>query len=257
MPSVIVTWKGRCPTPERRNSLVRELEDFATRSEVPVLEMMSAQRADASRPKPTIEMGVRSLRGRVGLRDDLLPDPAEFAEMAARCELELIDEEDAGANRIAVVPLVELQGIEFRLYDPRQLYPEADRLSFWFLQCPAAPYLDGCIASYRDKESCASSVVETLRGLDGYVECPMIHLRYLHEAWLIFLLSWIKYFYVPELRWWAHEEMQGWDVWQPQFADAEHESDKASAASIFHLFLLRDFRKEADEWRPRTEDDAG
>src|SRR5262249_15697435 len=41
---------------------------------------------------------------------------------------------------------LRLDGIDFRLYDYRNLYPQANRMSFVFIESPEVPSLNGCLA---------------------------------------------------------------------------------------------------------------
>ena len=45
-------------------------------------------------------------------------------------------------------------GIDFRLFDPRQLHPGADRMSFVFLETEATPFLDGRLVQVDRGEEC-------------------------------------------------------------------------------------------------------
>lgn len=57
---------------------------------------------------------------------------------------------------------------------------------------------------------------------------PGIHLRYRFEEWVNRLLAAVKYFFVPDLTWWAHEDEPGyaalaaqWDAIGPAFSRAD------------------------------------
>ena len=83
---------------------------------------------------------------------------AEFAQGAASCGYPVLDQDGADArespftlnlvaasSRLIAIDAAHIAGINFRMYDPRELYPGEDRVSFTFLTAPNAPFLDGRI----------------------------------------------------------------------------------------------------------------
>jgi len=60
-----------------------------------------------------------------------------------------------------------VRGIDFRVFDPRVLYPSEDRFSFVFLESKEAPFLDGLIAAIDDREFTAKVYVSGLQSASG------------------------------------------------------------------------------------------
>ncbi len=89
------------------------------------------------------------------------------------------------------VASVALRGCDFRLFDPRRLYPGDDRLSFVFATCPEAPFLDGYLVTVNPILKVAQKFGDVAKGADWFLECPYIHLRYVLEDWTVpaFLLG--------------------------------------------------------------------
>ncbi len=68
------------------------------------------------------------------------------------------------------LPLSRLKvfGLDFELFDPRKLYPSANRMSFVFLESPDLPSLDGCLAQIETREQCRPYGSELIREADWY-----------------------------------------------------------------------------------------
>ena len=86
-----------------------------------------------------------------------------------------------------------LSGIDFRLYDPKELHPGADRLSFVFLETNAAPFLDGRLVQVDRGED---HDADTIREASFYLRGPKVHLHSYLEDWIDLLFSWVKYWIV-------------------------------------------------------------
>lgn len=108
---------------------------------------------------------------------------------------------------------VWLEGIEFRLFDGRGLYPGEDRMSFVFAFFDEYPALDGSLVFVEDATQCKLYRNQAVQQADFYLTSPTIHLRYYCEKWIDNLLAWIKRFYIPELTWWHYEPLTGYEAW--------------------------------------------
>ena len=81
-----------------------------------------------------------------------MPDQNTFLAAASEAELPAIDHPEIERASITWLKDARLSGIDFRLYDPNQLNPDADRLSFVFLETEAAPFLDGRLVQVDRRE---------------------------------------------------------------------------------------------------------
>jgi hypothetical protein len=143
---------------------------------------------------------------------------------------------------------LRLHGIDFRLYDPRGLYPGADRMSFVFLESSKLPSVNGCIALVENKEQCQVYGSDAIRSADWLVSTPNIHLRYCREEWSDRLLGWLKYFYIPNLFFQRWEDMPHYEelrtLFDEQCARLGIQSTKEFAFDI----LLDEFESESHKW---------
>jgi hypothetical protein len=95
-----------------------------------------------------------------------------------------------------------------------------------------------------------------IRAADWYVSAPNIHLRYYLEEWSDFLLSWVKFFFVPDLYYRRYEDLSQYEPIRAVIEDncREHGTDIAKRA-VFN-YLLEKFKAEADEWGQKLSDMA-
>jgi HEAT repeat protein len=146
------------------------------------------------------------------------------------------------------VPDMRLQGIDFRLHDPRGLYPGEDRVSFVFVDCPRLPSLDGRLVLVTERKQCQEYESELVRVADWYLSTPSIHLRYFLEEWSDLLLAWVKYFFIPDLHYWRYEDLNQYDVYSRIFEDLAANGGAAYARQSIFEYLLERFDEEADKW---------
>ena len=151
MSSGVVGWTGRCPDRRDRARLIAHLERLAevsdsylrTRLPKPILDTAGALPGKVRRPRANIEHIDRTLSGQIVISSGIVPDQNTFLAAANEAELPAIDHPEIERASITWLKGARLSGIDFRLYDPNQLNPDADRLSFVFLETEAAPFLDG------------------------------------------------------------------------------------------------------------------
>ena len=155
MSSVVVGWTGRCPDPEDRARLIAHLERLAEVSDSYLRNRLPERchrleprrrvaRASARRARANIDHVNRTdLRSDRDLERDRARSATPSSPPRARrtCRQSIIP--NSSAPRSPGSTGARLSGIDFRLYDPSQLHPGADRLSFVFLETEAAPFLDG------------------------------------------------------------------------------------------------------------------
>ena len=90
---------------------------------------------------------------------------------------------------MVVLDAVRLRGLSFKLFDPRGLYPNDDRMSFVFVECPEHHFLDGRLVEVAERDG------------KVYLSTPSIHLRSYLEDWTDCLFAWIRFFLMGDF-WW-------------------------------------------------------
>jgi hypothetical protein len=258
MASVAVVWKGNCHDPRRRYRLLGQLHRLATKSdeylrlrqpERPrVLDVMNQQRGGGLRDRDNIESIDQDVSGRVLLSSFVSPKPDALIAEAGEAGLRLIEDPEAKDPPLIEIGQARLRGLDFKLFDPRGLYPGADRMSFVFLECPNQPLLDGRLVEVANGEDCVASGAESLRGADFYLCAPSIHLRYYLEDWTDCLFSWIKFFYMEEFWWHRWEEMQGYADYRHVFEDLELDRGRETAEEAAFDAVLGTFAQHAEHW---------
>jgi hypothetical protein len=271
MSSVIAAWQGAVADPTTQDELlsfiarIAELngEYLAREARVPRFsEIIAAQRQQGQRPREDTEMVDRSLSGRIVVCADIDSDQARFAENVRVAGLELHTPEDGHRTPVTVVEQAALRGCDFRLIDPRRLYPGSDRLSFVFMTCPAAPFLDGRLVAARPGTDLPGTSWEVIRTADWFLECPYIHLRYVLEDWTFQLLSWVKHFFIPDLVWHGYEKLEGYQQEQAVFEQLAARDGIEGAKRHSFYILIEAFRADIEQWMDRfakmrdDEDDA-
>src|SRR5262249_32037792 len=188
MPSVIVAWKGSCRDTKIRNRLLSHLHRLAVQSddylrsaepERPAfLNLVNEQRGAALHPVANIETIGRAIPGPVLVSSYISPSPEALVESAREAGLAVIERANGGHAPLIVIEEGRLAGLDFKLFDPRGIYPGEDRMSFVFLECPKLPFLDGRLIEIASVEDCPMEEGETLPSTSAYLASPRIHLRY-------------------------------------------------------------------------------
>ena len=141
-----------------------------------------------------------------------------------------------------------LRGLNFKLFDPRALYPGADRLSFVFLESDDAAFLDGCIVEVQDAEACQARAAQLIRQASFYLGQPTIHLRAYLEDWIDCLFSWVKFFSVEDLWWHRGDPMRGYDDYHTIFESLAAERGTEAAMTAAYDAVLATFQGHAEYW---------
>ena len=235
MGSVYVRWTGRCLDVEARTQLLEKLAEFALLSHNYFEGFVGFQRFN------------RTLDGRVLLSPDLLQGtglelPAE-AQAAGGLELRaagpLGPPKPSSPSQFLTASQVHLEGLEFRLYDGRRLYPGADRISFVFASFDEFPALDGSLVYVEEEEQCRLYTNDEIRMAQAFLDSPNIHLRYYYEEWIDNFLGWVKHFFIADLRYWRYEPNPGYH----RFLDLPH--DDATRDALWES-LKEGFRAEVE-----------
>lgn len=239
MAAVNVTWKGHSRSVEARLRLLDKLHRLARLSEShlqpcerPFLTVVGQERPS---PRANIETIHEVRNGEVLISTDIAFHPETLLARAGEAGLEIRDGHD-GVPYI-VLDQIHLRGIDFRLFDPRGLYPENDRMSFVFIDSPEHHFLDG-------------RLVEVARAADSTVlSCPNIRLKAYLEDWTDCLFSWIRFFHMGDFWWSRREELQGYNDYRGVFETVQTERGTAVAEDATFEAVLSTFAQHAEHSR--------
>jgi hypothetical protein len=138
------------------------------------------------------------------------------------------------------LPGVSLRGVEFRLYDGRNLYEGDDRMSFVFC-LDDDPQIDGLMVYVEEQAECRKYQDERIQRADYLLNVPHIHLRYYLEEWVDQLMGWSKYHYAKNLEYWRYE-----DMWVDQDDLTDHFA-QIGKSEYFEILKLR-LEYEVESW---------
>jgi len=277
MGSVYVRWQGTCcdrAVQEELVGFIRELADrSASRLGRPTpkrpafLEMMAAQGERGVAPLAPVRLFDEELTGHIVLYPSLAPDGETLRDDVQRTNAETVVVEAGGTDKAEPfclsldvgnaqlclrVPRLRAYGIDFRLFDPRGLYPDANRVSFVFLESSELPTLNGCVAQLENREQCHAYGSEVIRAADWYVSAPNIHLRYYLEEWSDILLGWVKYFFVPDLLYCRYEDLPNYERLRQMFAEKCRQDGEEFAKRAGFRALIEGFEANASEWTEKV-----
>ena len=257
MPSVDVVWKGSCRDPEIRYRLLGYLHRLAAQSDdylrqrqperPAVLRLVSEQRGADAPVRANIETIDHEVSGKILISSWIGPHPETLVARAREAGLTVIEPEGEGPQLIAL-DRVRLRGLDFKLFDPRGLYPGADRMSFVFLECPEYHFLDGRLVEIAPSGDEAGGAAECLQRGDIYLRSPGLHLRYYLEDWTDCLFSWIRFFFIGDFWWDRREELQGYIDYRGVFGDLQADRGSASAEEATFDAVLSTFSQHAEHW---------
>jgi hypothetical protein len=258
MSSVAVVWKGNCREPRTRYRLLGHLRRLAARSdeylrlrqpERPrLLNVLTEQRGETVRARPNIESIDQEISGTILISSFVSDAPEALVASAREAGLTLVENPEAKEAALLSIGRTRLSGIDFKLFDPRGLYPSADRMSFVFLECPQYPFLDGRLVEIATSEDCAASGTPALSGADLYLCAPSVHLRYYLEDWTDCLFSWIKFFFMSNLWWHRWEAMEGYVDYRQVFEDLKANRGSEAAEQAAFDAVLATFVQHAEHW---------
>src|SRR4029077_862999 len=93
--------------------------------------------------RANIEHVNRAISGQIVISNGIVQDQNAFLTAAREANLPAVDHPEIDRASITWLNSARLTGIDFRIYDPKELHPGAVRLSFVFLKTNAAPFLAG------------------------------------------------------------------------------------------------------------------
>ena len=259
MPSVSVVWKGNCRDPRTRYRLLGHLHLLAARNdeflrlrqpERPrVLELVNAQRGGPARFRPNIETIDKEASGTILVSSFISPNPDALVASARAAGVALIENPEAGNPPLIALKQARLRGLDFKLFDPRGLYPGADRMSFVFLECRRVSLPRRAAGGARHARGLRGKQRRSApRGADLYLCAPSVHLRHYLEDWTDCLFSWIKFFFIGDLWWHRREEMEGYSDYRQVFEDLMADRGAGPAEEATFDAVLATFAQHAEHW---------
>ncbi len=263
MPSVIVAWTGSCREPQIRTRLLSHLHRLAAASdhylranevERPAyLKLVNERRDGRLAPRANVETIDRAIEGPVLVSSLVNPNNGALVANAREAGLAVIDRQDERHGPLIAIERGRLTGLDFRLFDPRGIYPGKDRMSFVFLDCPEYPFLNGRLVEVSQMERCPASDGERLPEAAAYLASPSIHLRYYLEDWTDCLFSWVKFFFIGDFWWHRWEEMQGYADYRGVFQEVQTERGGEEAEEATFDAVLGTFAQHAEHWIAEVE----
>jgi hypothetical protein len=225
-------------------------------------EFMTAQRKERLRTRPNVEFIDRRISEPIMVSSTICPSATEFNEGAEQLGLAVrgavgrevadspfvINVTTSPPRREVLIESAFVSGINFRLYG-HSLFPGEDRLSFVFLRCPEAAFINNRIVAVFHKTEYPGLInFDRLREANWYVTAPELHLRYYLETWTDFLFSWVKFFFIPDFMWWRYEQLSGYDQYRVEFENLQARWGARVATTAGFDLLLEDFIAEAGQW---------
>jgi hypothetical protein len=259
MSAVVVGWTGRCPDPKERARLIAHLERLAEVSDS-YLRQRRPERSVApfraselpsrrQQARANIERIDGPIAGKTVISSGIVSDQNTFLAAAREAKLPTMEHPELERSSITWLKDARLSGIDFRLYDPSQLHPGADRLSFVFLETKAAPLLNGRLVQVdRGKDHDAKAI----RDANFYLGGPQVRLHNYLEDWIDLLFSWVKYFFVGDLWWRRFEDMQGYEDYRTVFSDVQDRMGTERAEQATFDAILATFTQHAEHWRGKV-----
>ncbi|MDJ0514063.1 MAG: hypothetical protein QNJ62_11535 [Methyloceanibacter sp.] len=238
MSSVNVVWKGNCRSIEARTRLLAYLHRLARLSDGylrpedrPFLAVVGEGPVP---PRANVERIDETRQGEILVSTDITAHPETLLVRAREAGLPV---RTAGDGDTIVLNEVRLHGIDFRLFDPRGLYPDNDRMSFVFIECPEHHFIDGRLVEVAEE------------GDNTVLLCPSLRLKSYLEDWTDCLFSWMRFFLLGDLWWRRHEELQGYNEYRDVFEAVQTTRGSVEAEEATFEAVLATFRQHAEHQR--------
>ena len=139
---------------------------------------------------------------------------------------------------------VNLYGLEFRLFDPRDYDTADNRIRFVFASIDSCPSINGLLVYVEDHKECCKYENSLIKDADLFLTGLHVHLRYYAEHWMDKLLGYIKYFYIPNLYYWRYDDLSGYD----RLLKLVSEFGGKEAESKILNMLKEGLKDEIDSW---------
>lgn len=254
MPSVVVSWNGSSPNRSEREHLIAALEPFAAASAALFPEPSPILRFDG--PVEGTALVLLSRKLQETLRASV-EDRESTAEALRKCGGALVPlqgeadyDGEVRTRWLLRLPNANLHGLQWRVYDPRDLYGGEDLAGFVSLVLPEAPLLDGLLFEVQTDLHYTLFDDPSLGPAEWRLAQPGIHLRYYLESWFDRFLAWVRFFHVPSLRTNGYQEDSGWPCFDrsARFRLRYEGLSRSELESRLAGELLEDFRQEAGSW---------
>jgi len=237
MSVVDVVWKGNCRSPEARYRLLGYLhrlallsDEYLREHERPILSV--ADKAGVQPPR-NIEVFDDLRMGPIFVSSSIGPHPDTLIARALEAGLTVESPEGEDAQRI-VLEEVRLRGLDFKLFDPRRRYPDHDRMSFVFMECPEHHFLDGRL------------VEVNATGDATHLSSPHVQLDSYLEDWTDCLFAWIRFFLMGDFWWRRREELQGYADYRSVFEELQTSRGSVEAEDATFDAVLSTFSQHAE-----------
>jgi hypothetical protein len=279
MGSVIATWRAATPDARVQSSLSEYVQKLGRHHqlrraesaglEVPAFSRMLTAQRSAGLPSVPDERFFQNqiIQGRVVVNSDLFPKSRAIADLPDEIRLAvgrplpdretaIADAETRGLRVIredgigyVVLEKATLFGVDFRMFDPRNLYPGSDRLSFVFPRDTGWPLLDGRMVSVDDSAACAIYRSEVLRSADWHLSLPFVHLRYFAEEWSDRLFAWMQRYFIFDLIYDRYEANTDFGLHDSRMAEMEQKLGVPEARERCFTNLLAEYDAELAAWK--------
>jgi hypothetical protein len=272
MVSVGLSWTGKCLPAEQDGLLwfIRRLAETNgewLKINRPRMEeylsmfdpdFMTPLREERLRSRPDVEHVDFEISEAIVIDSSVFWDYREFERGANQLGLSIIGAHGPDAEEGPFVPNfaapslrravnlcgASIYGINFKMFGVG--YPGEDRVSFVFLRCPDALFLDGRIVEVFHRTASPGLIrFETVHQADWYVRAPEIHLRYYLEGWFDHFFSWVKMFFSPNFHWWRHDSLPNYDRYRSEFEELQAKVGSSIAKSASFDDIMRAFVAEA------------
>jgi hypothetical protein len=150
--------------------------------------------------------------------------------------------------RFVVLDRAHLYGADFRIFDPRDLYPGSDRMGFVFLNGTGWPLLDGLAVDVAEAPRCMESGLEVIRSANFHLSLPYLHLRYFLEGWCSCFFGWMRHYLVPGLEYTAYGMNDGFDELDAALGSLDESVGRGEAEEMLFEKLLSDHEAEVEKW---------
>jgi hypothetical protein len=199
MPSILIAWRGQCPSASGRQQLMKRLTELA---------IIAHEKFDEP-----YERYDREITGRIVLHSNVFDDrrvPPSLVRHPTHAELYCLER-------------ARLFGIEFRLPTIYGGLRDGNRISFVFLCADDEPEMDGFVVRVHDRAMCGRFDDPEVQAADWLLTAPHIHLRYTFEEWTSALLAWVRVAYMPDLRYSEFDHLHGYSMYEYGFNDAHRD----------------------------------
>jgi hypothetical protein len=223
-----VTWSGRCSR-ELQRELISYLDELAGRSEARICLAPGYEAQPGARP--IIERFDCAIPESIELDLNIFEHSDGFERFAAETSISktegrakkdglfVLNLSASKSNFLARHEGASIYGISFQVYGV--IYPHEDRISFIFLNHPENHFIDGHVIDIYHRTKFPGPVNFDTINTDWYACRPEVHLRYHLEEWFDHFLSWVKYFFIPDLHYWRYEPLAGYARFKQQFEELE------------------------------------